>query len=109
MVVVGGGWWWSKVILVLSFGLSQAEQFGPELGKQKFCYHPQVLDVRLHFIRSHSISGWVARSSFFALNYLLIKYRFPLVPSQVRIDNSSDIVYFLGTGHATAHFNRHLK
>ena len=25
-VVVGGGWWWSKVILVLSFGLSQAEQ-----------------------------------------------------------------------------------
>ena len=22
----GGGWWWLRVILVLSFGLSQAEQ-----------------------------------------------------------------------------------
>ena len=27
-VVVGGGWWWwLRVILVLSFGLSQAEQY----------------------------------------------------------------------------------
>ena len=27
--VCGGGWWWLRVILVLSFGLSQAEQYPP--------------------------------------------------------------------------------
>ena len=28
----GGWWWWLRVILVLSFGLSQAEQYNPFVG-----------------------------------------------------------------------------